>query len=48
MKVYRIVDNGTVILTTTDEVKAALAVMKLTQKYEDENTWFWVDEEHLS
>lgn len=47
-KVYRVVDNGTVILTTTDKVKAALAVMGLANKYEDKQTWFWCDEDKLS
>lgn len=46
-KVYRVVDNGTVILMTTDRIKAALEVMKLTEKYEDKQTWFWCDTEPL-
>lgn len=47
-KVYRVVDNGTAILTTTNKVKAALAIMDLANKYEDKQTWFWCDEEKLS
>jgi len=46
-KVYRVVDNGTVILTTTDRIKAALFIMNLAEKYEDKQTWFWFDIEEL-
>lgn len=46
-KIYRVVDNGTNILTTTDRIKAALAVMELAAKYEDKQTWFWCDVENL-
>lgn len=48
MKVYRVVDDGIVVLTTTDEIKAALLLKKLAQKYESKQTWFWVDEEDLA
>lgn len=46
-KVYRVVDDGIVILTTTDRIKAALSIMTLAQKYEEKQNWFWCDTENL-
>jgi hypothetical protein len=46
-KVYRVVDNSTVILTTTDKIKAALVILDLVNKYKDKPSWFWCDEEIL-
>lgn len=46
-KVYQVMDDSIVVLVTTDEVKAALALMKLAKKYEDKQTWFGVSEDVL-
>lgn len=45
MKVYRVIDNSTAVLTTVDELKALRLLRKIMEKYDV--TWGWVDEEEL-
>lgn len=47
-KVYRVIDDGECILTTTDRVKALEKLLILSNKYELVSTYFWLDEEELS
>ncbi len=47
MKVYEVVDNSEVVLTTTDRLKMLEKVYELSQKYENEQTWFWATEKEL-
>lgn len=47
MKVYRVIDNTELVLTTTDRLKALEKVYSLSKKYEDKQTWFWSEEDEI-
>lgn len=47
MKIYRLYDNGTAALTTTDRLKALESLYTLYVKYVEKQDWFWMDEEEL-
>lgn len=44
-EVYRIIDDGSHVLTTADPRKALIALEKLIEKHEV--TWCWVDIEKV-
>lgn len=44
-EVFRVIDDGTCILTTLDPRKALLALMKLVEKHDITNCW--ADREEL-
>ncbi len=43
MKIYRVIDNSDVVLTTADELTALRLLRKIMEKHDV--TWGWVDEE---
>jgi hypothetical protein len=45
MKIYRVIDNGDVVLTTDSELKALRKLREVMVKHDV--TWGWVDEEVL-
>lgn len=47
-KVYRVIDDGMCILTTTDELKALRRYQEIMDANEKVNNWGWVDVEELA
>jgi hypothetical protein len=46
-KLYKVVDDAREVLVTADKIKAALRLYDIVKKYEDKQTWFWVEEAEL-
>lgn len=46
-KVYRVIDDGMCVLTTTDELKALRRYQEIMDANEKVNTWGWIDAEDL-
>lgn len=42
MKIYRVIDNSTEVLTTADELTALRRLRKIMEKHDV--TWGWIDE----
>jgi len=47
MIIYTVVDNSTNALITTDRLKMLEKLFDMVRKYEDKQTWFWVDEAEI-
>jgi len=47
MKIYRVIDNGEVILTTDSRIKALETYYAHVQKREQIQDWGWIDTEEL-
>ncbi len=48
MKIYRIIDDGTVKLTTVIELEAYKEWYRLMQKHDAIQNWGWIDTEEVS
>jgi hypothetical protein len=45
MKIYRVIDNSTRVLTTTDELTALRRLRYIMEKHDV--TWGWIDVEEV-
>jgi len=45
MKIYKVIDNSTEVLTTFDELKALRLLRKIMEKHDV--TWGWIDESEV-
>lgn len=45
MKVYRVIDNSTSVLTTANELEALRLLRKIMEKHDV--TWGWIDDEEV-
>lgn len=47
MKIYRVMDNGQVVLTTDSRFKALEEWYKRMEKHQQVQDWGWIDEEEV-
>jgi len=47
MIIYTVVDNSKDVLVTTDRLKMLEKLFDMVRKYEDKQTWFWINEAEI-
>lgn len=47
VKIYRVIDNGLLVMTTVDELKAFREYYRRIQKRQEVADWGWIDTEEI-